>query len=239
MDLYNSKFRVIDADLPNVLFFSREKEVEGIYLRDGAICCNFYNCRFLAFDSEIIMADEIGIKGVHNIENAMAASLIALTAGCSAEAVKKSLKEFSGLEHRLEFVSEIKGVKFVNDSKGTNVGAVAKSLEGFEKVHLIMGGTDKGSDFSVLKELIKNRVKQLILLGEAKAVIARSLEGAAETHTVMNLSEAVELSMSKALPGDVVMLSPGCASFDMFEDFEDRGRKFKEAVREAGKGVSR
>jgi UDP-N-acetylmuramoylalanine--D-glutamate ligase len=111
------------------------------------------------------------------------------------------------------------------------VGAVAKSLEGLDNVILIMGGIDKGSDFSLLREPVREKVKLLILLGEAKEKIARALEGAAEIQMVEDLTGAVEFSMKRAAGGDVVLLSPGCASFDMFKDFEDRGRKFKEAVK--------
>jgi UDP-N-acetylmuramoylalanine--D-glutamate ligase len=180
---------------------------------------------------KLIKAGEIKIKGVHNIENAMAASLVALLSGSTDKAVKEVLKSFAGLEHRLEFVEEINGVSFINDSKGTNAGAVLKSLEGLENVVLIMGGLDKGSDFSVLRDLIERKVKLLVLLGEAKEVIERAAGGTVPTVKVSSLSEAVEVSMANASAGDVVLLSPGCASFDMFSDFEERGRKFKETVR--------
>jgi UDP-N-acetylmuramoylalanine--D-glutamate ligase len=156
--------------------------------------------------------------------------LVALIAGCPVDTVRNVLRQFPGLEHRLEFVSEIRGVKFINDSKGTNVGAVAKSLEGFNNVILIMGGLDKGSDFSILGTLVRQKVKTLILIGMAKEKIAKALGGATETLKADSIDSAVELSLSKASAGDVVLLSPGCASFDMFQDFEDRGRKFKEAV---------
>jgi UDP-N-acetylmuramoylalanine--D-glutamate ligase len=132
----------------------------------------------------------------------------------------------------MEFVKEVNGVTFINDSKGTNAGAVAKSLESFENLILIMGGTDKGSDFSILKEQVKRKVKTLILIGEAADKIERSLGDAADTCKVADLKHAVELSLSKASGGDTVLLSPGCASFDMFENFEERGREFKRAVYE-------
>lgn len=232
MELYDVK----KAEMPKVFFFSREKEVEGIYLKGENIYSNLPDSKgvppYAPTKKELIKAEEIKIKGVHNIENAMAASLVALLSGCPDKAVKDVLKRFSGLEHRLEFVKEINGVSFINDSKGTNVGAVAKSLEGLEKVLLIMGGLDKGSDFSVLRDLIERKVKLLILLGEAKEKIERAAGDAVETVKVNSLREAVEVSMANASEGDVVLLSPGCASFDMFTDFEERGRKFKEAVKE-------
>lgn len=221
----------IKSEKPEIIYFSRMFEVEGAYLKNGMIYCNSSHISLPASPFPLISQNEIKIKGVHNLENAMAASLIALVSGCGPDAVRNVLKNFQGLEHRLEFVDDINGVRFINDSKGTNVGAVAKSLADFENVILIMGGLDKGSDFSVLGELIETRVKLLILLGAAADVIAEALGSITETHRVSGLEEAVALSMSKALSGDTVMLSPGCASFDMFKDFEDRGRQFKEAVK--------
>jgi UDP-N-acetylmuramoylalanine--D-glutamate ligase len=171
------------------------------------------------------------IKGIHNVENAMAASLIGLLAGCSLDAVRKTLKDFDGLEHRLEFVHEAGGVQFINDSKGTNIGAVEKSLMSLENIVLIMGGLDKGGDFSQLGEVVRERVKSLILIGEAKEKIANVLGEAAHVYMAADLYDAVETAISMATPGDSVLLSPGCASFDMFKNFEDRGLRFKEAVR--------
>jgi UDP-N-acetylmuramoylalanine--D-glutamate ligase len=223
----------VRSEKPSVFYFSRRKEVKGAYFRDGAIYFNLPASLAGAYCNTPLRmnANEIRIQGVHNIENAMAASLAALIAGCPVDAVRNVLRQFPGLEHRLEFVSETRGVKFINDSKGTNVGAVAKSLEGFNNVILIMGGLDKGSDFSVLKTLVRQKVKALIIIGKAKEKIAGALAGAAEILNADGMYSAVELSFSKASPGDIVLLSPGCASFDMFQDFEDRGRKFKEAVK--------
>lgn len=218
----------IRSERPKVLYFSRQREVDGVYFKGGIIYLNF---PLFTFHFPLISLNEIKIKGVHNLENAMAASLIALISGCTPESIRRVLSSFTGLEHRLEFVAEAKSVTFINDSKGTNVGAVAKSLEDFENVILIMGGLDKGNDYSELKDLIKRKVKLLILIGAAKDVIAEALGLLTETHKAADLDEAVALSISKASAGDVVMLSPACASFDMFKDFEDRGRKFKEAVR--------
>ncbi len=220
------------SEKPYIFYFSRCKEVKGAYLRDGVIYFNLPESFVGAIHESPLRIDvnEIRIQGVHNIENAMAASLAALIAGCPVDAVRNVLRQFPGLEHRLEFVSEIRGVKFINDSKGTNAGAVAKSLEGSNNVILIMGGLDKGSDFSVLRTLVRQKVKTLILIGTAKEKIAKALGGETETLKADNIDSAVKLSLSKASAGDVVLLSPGCASFDMFQDFEDRGRKFKEAV---------
>jgi len=230
----------VKNEKPNILYFSRRREVEGIYLKDGMIYCNFPKSELpgLALrskagqtqNSELIKPADIRIKGVHNLENAMAASLVALLCGCPEDAVRDVLKDFRGLEHRLEYVCEIQGVTFINDSKGTNIGAVTKSLESFQRIILIMGGRDKGGDFLSLKDLIKERVKALILLGEAKEKIAKAMNRVVDIVFVDDLEEAVSVSLSKASPGDVVLLSPGCVSFDMFQDFEDRGRRFKEIV---------
>ena len=216
---------------PKTIFFSRRREVDGIYFKEGFVYCNSSGFRLPTSPFPLLYQDEIRIKGLHNIENAMAASAVALASGCSHEAVADVLRDFSGLEHRMELVKEFNGVRFINDSKGTNVGAVVKSLESFNSVVLIMGGLDKGSDFRALRNLIAGKVRALILLGEAKEKIADALGNITETLYVNDIIEAVKVSLSKAREGDVVLLSPGCASFDMFADFEDRGRKFKEAVR--------
>jgi UDP-N-acetylmuramoylalanine--D-glutamate ligase len=236
--LRNEKLEVRN-NKPKILLFSTKEMVEGVYLKDGVIFANSSHfprpaSQFSVPGSHVplIPVHDIKIMGVHNIENAMASTLIALIAGANPEDVMNVLKSFPGLEHRLEFVKDVHGITFINDSKGTNTGAVAKSLASFENLILIMGGTDKGSDFSILKEQVKTKVKTLILIGEAADKIERSLGDAADTCKVKDLKDAVELSLSKASSGDTVLLSPGCASFDMFENFEERGREFKRAVHE-------
>lgn len=234
----------VKSEKPRVFYFSREREIEGIYSREGRVYCNFPDSPLSpremnlsihstgqARHSLLINADEIRIKGVHNLENAMAASAMALLAGSPLDAVRNSLREFPGLEHRLEFVREIDGVRYFNDSKGTNVGAVVKSLESFnDSIILIAGGRDKAGDFPILRDLVKERVKAIVLIGEAAEKIKRSLGDLTETLMVNNLQEAVKISRSISTKGDVVLLSPACASFDMFADFEDRGRQFKKIV---------
>ncbi|MGB9715283.1 MAG: UDP-N-acetylmuramoyl-L-alanine--D-glutamate ligase [Thermodesulfovibrionales bacterium] len=229
--------KVVDEKLkmksikPEIFYFSREKEVEGVYFKNGKIYCNLSNPLIAARHSRLIDTEEIKIKGVHNLENAMAASAMALLAGCPIDAVRNSLKEFSGLEHRLEFVREIDGVKYFNDSKGTNIGAVIKSLESFEEpIILIAGGRDKAGDFSVLRNLVKEKVKAMVLIGEAAEKINKALGDLVETFLAKNLEEAALISRNISTKGDIVLLSPGCASFDMFVDFEDRGRQFKKIV---------
>ncbi len=188
---------------------------------------------FLTFNNQrIIHADEIRIKGVHNLENALAAAALSLCAGADPASVGAVLREFPGLEHRLEFVREKDGVTYINDSKGTNVGAVVKSVEGFtQPVILIAGGLDKGSDFSPLYELFKQKVKLLILIGKAADKMAKALGTSTKTVFAQTLQDAVRLAAARSSRGDAVLLSPACASFDMFKDFEDRGRQFKEAVK--------
>jgi UDP-N-acetylmuramoylalanine--D-glutamate ligase len=175
------------------------------------------------------------LKGVHNVENMMAALLTARLFGCSKGAVERALSRFKGLEHRLEFVREIDGVRYFNDSKGTNVGSVVKSLESFsEPVTLIAGGKDKQGDLQPLKEPVRHRVRRLILIGEAKERMARELGPLTETILARTLEEAVEVSHRLARRGEVVLLSPACSSFDMFKDYQERGKVFRDAVRRIG-----
>ena len=172
------------------------------------------------------------LKGIHNVENIMAALTSARIFGCSKKAIQGVINRFEGLEHRLEFVREIGGVRFYNDSKGTNVGSVVKSLQSFsEPLILIAGGKDKNGDLSPLEELIRKRVKHLILIGEAKERMNRELGGLTDTIMAKTVEEAVLLAHRKAKAGEVVLLSPACSSFDMFKDYKERGRIFKEAVK--------
>ncbi len=207
-----------------VIPFSRQVRLNpGACMLDG---CLMFNGR------RIIHADEVKIRGMHNLENALAAAALSLLAGADIQSVAAALREFPGLEHRLEFAGETNGVTYINDSKGTNVGAVVKSVLGFtQPVILIAGGLDKGSDFSPLSELFKHKVKLLILIGKAADTMAKALGASTETVFAKTLRDAVKLASSRASRGDVVLLSPACASFDMFKDFEDRGRQFKEAVK--------
>ncbi|MBI4826824.1 MAG: UDP-N-acetylmuramoyl-L-alanine--D-glutamate ligase [Nitrospirae bacterium] len=222
---------------PAVLYFSLRDEVAGIYFKDGTVYYNLpaklsavLHPSIGAGRSQLISVSKMKIQGTHNLENAMAASLAAILSGASADAVRNVLTNFTGLEHRNEAVRFLNGITFINDSKGTNVGAVEKSLENFGRVILIMGGRDKGGDFTALRDLVKKKVKLLVLLGEAKEKIAESLGDIVPVEYAEDMKSAVELSVSRASEGDTVLLSPGCTSFDMFRDFEDRGRIFKEAV---------
>jgi UDP-N-acetylmuramoylalanine--D-glutamate ligase len=231
MKLYDTTYSGRNNYQPSIYFFSRQEVVEGVYCKEGTVYHNFPGGQGTSSPQPLIQASEIKIRGIHNLENAMAASAMALLAHCPAKAVRESLKGFPGLEHRLEFVRELHGVQYFNDSKGTNIGAAVKSLESFnEPVILIAGGRDKAGDFSLLRPIVKERVKALVLIGEARKKIQDALGDLTRTVAVQDLREAVSLSQHLAVQGDVVVLSPACASFDMFVDFEDRGRQFKSFV---------
>jgi len=171
------------------------------------------------------------IQGVHNLENIMAAIAAAQCAGVSRWAIQTTIEEFPGLEHRLEFVREKDGVRYYNDSKGTNVGAVVKSLASFsERVILLAGGVDKGGDYAPLAAGIKNQVRRLVLFGAAKQTIAAALGRLTTTVLVDDIAAAVGDAAAHARPGDVVLLSPACSSFDQFRNYAERGKSFKNLV---------
>ncbi len=177
---------------------------------------------------------ELALPGEHNLENALAAAAAAWAAGAAPEAIGRVLRCFKAIAHRLEFVAEIGGVEFINDSKGTNPGAVIKALRSFpgKRKILLAGGRDKGSDFSELAEVIKEEVGTLILFGESRAKLARSAAGAGFTAYLQTatLEEAVAEAWSRSRPGEMVLLSPACTSWDAFTDYEARGNRFKELV---------
>jgi len=208
-----------------VLFSLSEKLDEGAFSNGQTISLRLGGKR-----EEYSLA-KTPLKGVHNVENMMAALTTARIFGCSKKAIQAVLNRFEGLEHRLEFIREIEGVRFYNDSKGTNVGSVVKSLQSFsEPVILIAGGKDKNGDLGPLEELIQKRVKHLILIGEAKERMNRELGGLTDTVMAKTMEEAVLLAHQKAKAGEVVLLSPACSSFDMFKDYKERGKVFKESV---------
>lgn len=180
---------------------------------------------------EICARSEVKVIGNHNVENAMVAATYALLSGCPLGIIRQVLREFPGLEHALEVVRERRGIRFINDSKGTNVDATLKALESIDQpIWLIAGGRDKGGDFSRLAPAIHQRVKRLVLIGEAAPLMANAMKEYQGIERAGTLREAVELAASEADAGDVVLLSPACASFDMFADYQDRGRQFKALV---------
>ncbi len=181
--------------------------------------------------TRLMSTKELGIPGPHNQENACAAALMGSLCGVAPESIAETLRRFKGVEHRIEFSGEIGGVKFVNDSKGTNVDSVVKALESFPApIVLILGGRDKAGDFTKLIPLIKERVPRVMAIGEAKGKIVSQLSGEVPVIEASTLEEALGGAYAAAQPKGTVLLSPGCASYDMFENYEDRGRKFKAAV---------
>jgi UDP-N-acetylmuramoylalanine--D-glutamate ligase len=186
-------------------------------------------------EEAICSKHEIRLQGIHNCENAMAAATIGLVAGCSIASIRETLQTFPGLEHAMEFVQDRRGVRFINDSKGTNVDATLKALQSFDRpLILIAGGRHKGGDFSQLKGPIRNHVKHVILIGESTPQIHAAIGPWDHVSQADSLRAAVDLASEHAVSGDVVLFSPACSSFDMFVDYQDRGQQFKKLVKELG-----
>jgi len=182
-------------------------------------------------EKKLMKTSEIPLLGVHNQENVMASAMVGYLFGLPVDRLRESIKSFKGLEHRLEKVTAINGVDFYNDSKATNVDAALKSILSFpERIILILGGRDKGGDFDKLKDTVRKRAKKIILIGEAKQKIKEALRNTLPMNEVSSLAEAVRTSLSEARAGDVVLLAPACTSFDMFDNFEERGDVFKKEV---------
>jgi UDP-N-acetylmuramoylalanine--D-glutamate ligase len=181
---------------------------------------------------EVYDLSQFRLFGEHNRENLMAAICTARAMGVDPKAIQNVIQNFKGVPHRLEFIRKKDGVFFFNDSKGTNVMSVQRSLSSFSSnpIILIAGGKDKGMDFTPLCDLVKRKCKILILLGEAKEKINRSIGDFAETYLVGTFEEAVLLAYQKSRSGDIILLSPGCASYDMFKNYEERGDYFKKLV---------
>jgi len=233
-----SDFAVLNADDPTclamggartraqVVWFSRQKEVQrGAWVRDGNIVF-----RDVGGQREIMQVSEIPLKGAHNLENVLAAVCAGALMGCAPEKIREAVHDFKAVEHRLEFVATIRGVDYYNDSKATNVDATIKALESFPaNIHLILGGKDKGSDYTVLNDLLRQRVKRVYTIGAAAAKIESQIK--AEVVPAETLENAIRKAHAAAVAGDVVLLAPACASFDQFKNYEHRGQVFKEIVR--------
>ena len=215
-----------------MLPFTQKAQLEGngAYLQDGSIVIN-YNSHRSSFPLE-----ELSLKGKHNVYNSMAAALAAKASGISDESIRSSLKSFSPIEHRLEPVLTVGNVLYINDSKATNVDAAWYALEcQTRKVVWIVGGTDKGNDYSVLRTLVKEKVRAIVCLGVDNAKIHAAFEdlvGSERIADTLSAEAAVQQASRFAEAGDVVLLSPCCASFDLFKNYEDRGEQFKKAVRQ-------
>jgi UDP-N-acetylmuramoylalanine--D-glutamate ligase len=241
-------FAVLNADdatcvgmaartLAQVFWFSRQKEVAlGSWVRDGNILF-----RDGTRQREIMLVSEIPLKGTHNLENVLASVCAGALMGCPPEKIRQAVREFKAVEHRLEFVATIRGVDYYNDSKATNVDATIKALESFPaNIHLILGGKDKGSDYSVLNDLLRQRVKRVYTIGaaaekiESQIVSAKNAgvgkSGGVEVVHAETLENALRKANAVAEAGDVVLLAPACASFDQFKNYEQRGQAFKEIV---------
>jgi UDP-N-acetylmuramoylalanine--D-glutamate ligase len=231
-------FSILNADEPTtaglsdrtraqLFWFSRNKEVDKggfargmhIYFRDGHS------------EREIMPLADVPLKGAHNLENVLAGVSIGILVGCQPEQIRQAVRNFKAVEHRLEFVAKVAGVDYYNDSKATNVDATIKALESFPaNILLILGGKDKGSDYTVLTDLLRQRVKRVYTIGAAAAKIESQIQGAAEIEHAETLENAVRRASEAAVAGDVILLAPACASFDQFQNYEHRGRVFKETV---------
>jgi UDP-N-acetylmuramoylalanine--D-glutamate ligase len=220
--------RLVAGLKPQVLWFSRRHEVErGAFVRGGAIVYRDGQKE----ETEIMPVSEIVLKGAHNVENVLAAVAIGMAAGVEPAAIRRAVKDFRAVEHRLEYVATLRGVEYYNDSKATNVDATIKALESFAgNIHLILGGKDKGSDYRELLPLIAERVKRVYTVGAAAAKIEEQLGGSVPLVSAQTLESAVLKAADLATEGDIVLLAPACASFDQFESYEQRGRVFKELV---------
>ncbi|MFZ3215499.1 MAG: UDP-N-acetylmuramoyl-L-alanine--D-glutamate ligase [Candidatus Acidiferrales bacterium] len=212
---------------PHIFWFSRQKRVAtGAFLRDNEIIF-----RHEGAETPLARRDQIPLRGEHNVENVLAACAAAYLAGATPAAIASGVKSFRGVEHRLEFAGEISGVQFYNDSKATNVDAALKALEAFPgPLLVILGGKDKGSPYTPLRELLHERARVALLIGEAAPKIAADLEGAVAIRQAGTLEQALQLALEAAQPGDTVLLAPACSSFDQFENYEQRGRAFKDLV---------
>jgi UDP-N-acetylmuramoylalanine--D-glutamate ligase len=214
-----------------VYWFSIGHPVEqGAWVEDGFVV--YRPARDAAIE-KVMPLSGIPLKGEHNVENVLAAVVAARLAGAPADAIRRAIEGFQPVEHRLEFVTTVNGVEFYNDSKATNVDATAKAIAAFQSgIHLILGGKDKGSDYTQLAQLLRARVRAVYTIGSAAAKIESQLRGVVSIHSCQTLDNAVSAAASAARPGEVVLLAPACSSFDQFESYEHRGRVFKELVGE-------
>ena len=233
-----SDFAVLNADnepcaeigkrvKSKVLWFSRRHEVErGAFVKSGKIVFRD------ASEREIMRVDDMLLKGAHNVENVLAAVCVGVAAGVGPEQIRNAVSQFKAVEHRLEYTATVNGVEYYNDSKATNVDATIKALESFTKgVHLILGGKDKGSPYTVLNDLLHERVKTVYTIGAAASKIEAEVKGVEVVHAE-TLENAVKLASQTAVAGDIVLLAPACASFDQFQSYEHRGRVFKGLVQQ-------
>jgi UDP-N-acetylmuramoylalanine--D-glutamate ligase len=212
---------------PHVYWFSRKQRVaQGAFVRENEILF-----RQDGEEEAILKLQDIPLAGAHNLENVLAAVAATRLAGAQPAAIAKGVRSFAGVEHRLEFVAEIGGVRYYNDSKATNVDATQKALDAFPgRILIILGGKDKGSDYTVLQRPLREKAILALLIGAAAEKIEKQITGSVAIERAGTIERAVEIASHAARPGDVVLLAPACASFDQFQNFEHRGRVFKELV---------
>lgn len=223
-DLLNQYFKKAKS---NILFLSTKKKVtNGCYLENDVV--RFVRNNVIEFSCKV---SDIFIKGEHNIQNAMAVIIAAKIFNLDNGKIIEALKSFKGVEHRLELVREIEGVKFINDSKATNVDSVIVALKSFEEpIFLILGGQDKGNDYSMIEDLVVEKVKKIYAIGSSAEKVFNYFHQKVKTEIKKDFDEVINTAISEARDGDVVLLSPACASFDMFDNYEHRGRVFKQIV---------
>jgi UDP-N-acetylmuramoylalanine--D-glutamate ligase len=239
MNQEETDFAVLNSDDPRtaamstatkaqpVLFSRRHMPEHGAFVRDDRVIF-----RDETGEKDLFPVSAIALKGAHNLENVLAACAMAILAGVPPQSLDASVRRFKGVEHRIEWVSELDGIQYFNDSKATNIDATIKSIEAFSgNILLILGGRDKAGDFTALRSLVRARVKHIVLIGEAAEKIRKALSGVVDMSEAQSMEEAVSICRNLARRGDTVLLAPACASFDMFQNYEHRGRVFKEAVR--------
>jgi UDP-N-acetylmuramoylalanine--D-glutamate ligase len=213
---------------PQVYWFSRKQRVaQGAYLRGEEVVL-----RIDGEDHTVLRRGEIPLAGSHNLENVLAAAIATKLAGAAVPAIAAGVRSFAGVEHRLEFVADVNGVRYYNDSKATNVDATLKALDAFPgRILIILGGKDKDSDYTVLQQPLREKAILALLIGAAAEKIEKQITGSVTIERPGTLQRAVETAARTAHPGDIVLLAPACASFDQFENYEQRGRIFKDLVR--------
>ncbi|MDE3057920.1 MAG: UDP-N-acetylmuramoyl-L-alanine--D-glutamate ligase [Bacteroidota bacterium] len=227
----------IEGAKGNILYFStHKKSSRGAYVGDGVLTTRISGTEF-----PIVSERELSLKGEHNLQNAMAATLAAQFMGVNPASIRSTLRNFKGVEHRQEFVREVNGVSFVNDSKATTVDAVKYALSAFdEPIVLILGGKDKGNDYSKIVELVKKKVRAIVATGASAGIVEKAFAGTVPVHrietignekpNIVSMRETIQTAAALARQGDVVLLSPACTSFDWFKDYEERGNIFKQLV---------
>jgi UDP-N-acetylmuramoylalanine--D-glutamate ligase len=243
MNQTSDDYAVLNIDDPLVAAASRQIAARVVpisqkqELAEGAFCLDgIIHWRWNG-QEDLFPIAEYQIQGVHNIENIMASLAATMLLGCSAAKSQEAIRAFRGLPHRMEMVRKVNGVPWYEDSKATNVGSVEKALASFTGITLIAGGKDKGGSYAPLAELVKSRVRHMILIGEAKERMALELGALTDTRMAVTLEEAVQLAAKLTQPGGVVLFSPACSSFDMFRDYEERAERFKALVRGLKEGA--